>query len=265
MFGSWRHRLICRFWRLPDHPMKLRTVRWLRKLLRLDFICGGTSSNVRLWLDPDDYVQRNILLHGNYEIESVGRVRLLVRNVSTFLDIGAHIGLYSLEAADAMQQKGTIISVEANPSTFQVLIENVQLNAVRNVFPVLGYLGGGGLIGMEEPEASNSGKSRRSATAADYWVASLHVADLLQTFDCQPQVVKVDVEGAELSVLHSLLACCLPTDIIFEFIPENLGGDTHALLDLFRKHGYQLRDVSGKEFSGERPIEDNIWASRPKS
>ena len=45
-----------------------------------------------------------------------------------FLDIGAHVGKYSLQVADKVGEKGSIIAVEPMPECYKALEENIVLN-----------------------------------------------------------------------------------------------------------------------------------------
>jgi FkbM family methyltransferase len=49
------------------------------------------------------------------------------------LDAGAHIGYYTLKAAQAVGSKGLVISVEPDPRSFKILHKNVWSNKLQNV------------------------------------------------------------------------------------------------------------------------------------
>jgi len=52
------------------------------------------------------------------------------------LDIGANLGRYTVIAAKKIQKEGKVISIEANPSIFELLTKNIQLNELTNVIPL---------------------------------------------------------------------------------------------------------------------------------
>jgi len=58
-----------------------------------------------------------------------------------FIDIGAHIGRYTLEAAKAVGEKGKVIAIEPHPSNFKILNENIKLNNLNNVITLNWLLG----------------------------------------------------------------------------------------------------------------------------
>lgn len=127
-----------------------------------------------------------------------------------FLDIGANIGIYSLIAARNPHCR-RVFAFEPIPSTFKYLVGNIELNAAVNVVPICGAL-----TATAEPpilpmsfSASHSGVSQivdRGSEASIYAIAltAAHLDELLSGIDRLPLFVKIDVEGAELSVLQAL-------------------------------------------------------------
>ena len=49
------------------------------------------------------------------------------------VDVGAHIGRYTLIAANRVGRNGKVVAVEANPDNFEMLNNNVKLNRLTNV------------------------------------------------------------------------------------------------------------------------------------
>jgi len=50
-----------------------------------------------------------------------------------FIDIGAHIGKYSILASKKFQE---VVAIEAHPKTYVALTENIKINKIRNVVSV---------------------------------------------------------------------------------------------------------------------------------
>ena len=51
----------------------------------------------------------------------------------TFIDVGAHIGLYSIIGSKLVGANGKVIAIEAEPCNYQMLASNIQLNRLENV------------------------------------------------------------------------------------------------------------------------------------
>ncbi len=54
----------------------------------------------------------------------------------TFLDVGAHIGKYTLRVAKVVGDEGLVISVEPDKRNYNLLIKNINLNRLKNVIPL---------------------------------------------------------------------------------------------------------------------------------
>lgn len=52
------------------------------------------------------------------------------------LDIGANLGRYTVIAAKKVLNQGKVISIEANPTIFNLLVKNIKLNELTNVVPL---------------------------------------------------------------------------------------------------------------------------------
>ena len=56
------------------------------------------------------------------------------------IDVGAHIGRYTIIASKRVGPNGKVIAIEADPSNFEMLNRNIQLNRLANV-TTLNYVG----------------------------------------------------------------------------------------------------------------------------
>lgn len=118
------------------------------------------------------------------------------------LDVGAHVGHYTLRAAAAGHR---VIAVEANPETAGRLLANAVLNSLDGKVRVIphpawdedlpmGYHDGGRV-------RNGSGQARPDPAG---WLFSVVLDDVLGPYPID--VVKIDTEGAELHVLRGLRA-----------------------------------------------------------
>lgn len=53
-----------------------------------------------------------------------------------FLDVGAHIGKYSLQVARQIGDNGRVVAVEPTPVTFRILKQNIRINDLRSIIPL---------------------------------------------------------------------------------------------------------------------------------
>lgn len=173
-----------------------------------------------------------------------------------FLDIGAHVGEYTLLGAQAVGLSGEVHSFEPNPEIFQLLSENLQLNNVKNV--ILNNCAVSELDGEREFEVCadspvSSLKKSTTNRSAQKIVQSIRVPSLrLDTYaeelDKKIDLVKVDVEGAEAFVflgaerLLKLPPARAPV-WIFECAQDNyesFGYRVADLLSMLRGYAYEV-------------------------
>jgi FkbM family methyltransferase len=136
------------------------------------------------------------------------------------LDVGAHIGLYSLRASRLVGPEGFVIGFEPNPYAFYWLLSNIKLNRINNVKALPIALGD--YNGFMEFYVVTKGNIGASSMIHDHVKHQLgeevHEYKVLKvpTYkleDIVPKLsylknssdidlVKIDVEGAELKVLR---------------------------------------------------------------
>ena len=179
-----------------------------------------TIHGVRLLIDPsvDKGVELSLFETGTYEKGTIQLLNDFLKPGSTFLDIGANIGLMSVIASQYVGEEGTVYAIEANPKTIEILQHNLALNHCENVeiFPVaLGSTNGNALL-YENWDVNRGGASLLAQDDQDGVEVPVWKLDSLlegATID----VLKIDVEGFELEVLHGgieLLKKQLPIMII---------------------------------------------------
>jgi FkbM family methyltransferase len=127
------------------------------------------------------------------------------------IDIGAHMGRYTIIGAKRVGTKGKVIAIEANPSNFEMLKSNIKLNQLNNIIP-LNYA-----VYSKETKlklylpAEGSGHtiyntviSDRATNEEKFVEINANTLDyLLQSKGIKSEVnwIKIDVEGAEFEVL----------------------------------------------------------------
>jgi FkbM family methyltransferase len=132
------------------------------------------------------------------------------------VDAGAHIGYFSLLASKLVGPFGRVYALEPEEKTYCALCANLELNAVRNVLalPVAAGARDGRELLYPAP-IGNSGSAalrRRWGTfdpeneASKPWAVSVSsISSILDPAELSRlRLVKIDVEGYELEVLHGL-------------------------------------------------------------
>ena len=164
----------------------------------------------------DDPIQKAHRKGRFYEAPELGWLKAVFPAGGTFVDIGANVGNHTLYAA-LMLKAGRVIPFEPNPLAYGLLVQNVLVNGLADVVE-LSMLGVGvsdrheGGFAMETRE-KNLGGAKMLAGAGEIEVFPGH--DLLA--GSVPDLIKIDVEGMEISVLSGLeplLERCRPAMLV---------------------------------------------------
>ncbi len=234
-------------------------------------------------LDPNDYVQREILFHGGYELPTLERFDSLLLDARGFTDFGAHMGLYTLRAARALLPRdGRVFAIEPTIPNAHALLRNAHLSGLQNIeLCCAAFSDQGGLLRMIAPHFNNTGGSRLGNPrnlASDQREIALHVAvrPAAELVPLIPEacldLVKLDVEGQEFRILRSLFASTpiRPRNLIVEYLPGICENDTVDQLALelawLQSEGYELLNVHGEPYRPEVVLPDsNLWLRRRTS
>ena len=185
-----------------------------------------------------------------YEVALIHQARRLLRETKAmvFVDVGANIGIWSITLAQAMPY----LRVEA-VEPISAHLETLNRNATRQIIAHRCVCADqdGVFHFFENPVNNGDGSLWREQVAscsqldADSnipWriVRGIPLDSLLQ----EPSVVKIDVQGAELAVLHGAKAS-LQDGRIQGFICEVLASQKTAVLELLEMQPYHIQVIGG--------------------
>ncbi|NND90874.1 MAG: FkbM family methyltransferase [Granulosicoccus sp.] len=186
------------------------------------------------------------------ESELVQHMRSTLRDGDTILDIGANIGLISILLANGPRGSDSQIhAFEPEPRNFRQLQNNIQINNLKaRVHPHQLALGAEeGHVDLHirgsEGEGRHSIASSKGATDV-ISVELTTMADFCKRQGIRPDIIKIDVEGAEGQVLagmQGLLQYAPPADVFLEVHPKgdtDLMPDGQSIQDWMEHHGYAL-------------------------
>jgi FkbM family methyltransferase len=165
---------------------------------------GGQS--FRLTHVDESYLAFQLFWHGGQYYEPISRAVLeaLLRPEHTFLDLGAHVGFYSL--AGALSVKGVkVIAFEPNPKNFRILQANVAANGLTGVHcePLaISDTDGTATLYLTESDMSASlmkdFQAEDTAQIDSIEVPTVSLDSYVQRHGVRgPMLIKVDIEGHE--------------------------------------------------------------------
>lgn len=198
---------MARFARKPWREMtKSIGFRWVRSLPGLPFPIR--LSNGCWWLVRNDACGAAIL-DGRFEETERRFVESYLQPGMTFLDIGAHHGLYTLLASRRVRAAGRVIAFEPSPRERKFLARHVRLNRCRNVtiqpFALGNHTGTGKLFLIEGRETGcNSLRPPEVKDPIREMIVPIRRLDqVLEKLSIeQVDLIKLDAEGGELDILR---------------------------------------------------------------
>lgn len=222
----------------------------------------------QLWSQGDDWVSNQIFWRGwdGYETEVARIFWSLAVEAKVTLDVGAHVGYYTVLAAMA-NPSGTVYALEPFPATFERLLCNIRLNDLRNVVAL--QLAAGPVDGEADffhvpgiiPCSSSLSEEFMGSTPGltQIRVRVTRVDALIQEHQLQcVDLVKLDTESTEPEVLAGMVGTLRrwKPDIICEVLR---GANTRALATTLQPLGYSFYHLTDR---GAEPRADLAWHPR---
>ena len=183
---------------------------------------------------------------------------LLARHLrvgSTVVDVGAHVGLHTLMFSRRVGKTGRVIAVEPSPSSSGLLRCHLAWNDCKNVSVIEAAVGNHeGVIEFSYRAGPTDPGGFANSLAYDIGGLKRHVSMTTLDAICKgllPDVIKIDVEGAELLVLEGaeeLLACAAPT-LVIAVHPEPMramGAVPANLIAFHKARGYSGHHLDGR-------------------
>jgi FkbM family methyltransferase len=244
-----------RFWDRvwPFHRGRNLPTRLINRATRrgwLDPIWFEFQPGLWMKLDMRDMIQETILLTNLWDQDTTEFILQNLSSGKVFLDIGANVGYFVLLAAQRVGPEGRVLCVEPNPSVASQLCQNVRQSGLSNVTVVRAACSD--TVGprvLHLSGNSNSGKSSLSGENVD-GVGCLRV-DCVTTDQLvedhglsRVDLVKIDVEGAELDVLRGManVLFCMQPKLVLELEPSLLKGFAARVEDVvgfLERYGYR--------------------------
>jgi len=199
--------------------------------------------------------------HRAYQPVFFGALTEAIREGMTVFDIGAHIGILTLGAAKRVVNKGRVYAFEPSPETALILERHIALNGWQDRVEVVRavasdvngkvpfYVNGISMaasLGRENVEVLSPERPADGAVKLE--TESVTLDQFCERGHIQPDVFKIDVEGAELRVLRGagnlLLTRRLP--ILCEVHPRQMqycGSSIDELHAYLEDVGYSLEPL----------------------
>lgn len=189
------------------------------------------------------------MLTHRYEQETVALFKKIMKPGMTVIDVGAHIGYFTVLFSKLVGPTGRVISFEADPDNFDLLkkntgaLPNVTLinkaladrNGTIDFYKINNSTGCHSIIA---PTTLNSTKTTVSAITLDAFLFDEHIDKI--------DIIKIDIEGAEplaFGGMQKLFSTSQSLMIVSEFNPMALtaaGIQPENFLVAIQKYGFDI-------------------------
>jgi FkbM family methyltransferase len=210
------------------------------------------------------HIANSLITQGVWERKETEVFLSLLEPHMTFVDVGAHVGYYTLLAAKRIAR---VYAFEPDPESFALLTRSVQANGYTNVkgfaAAVTDRMGRATLQVDAEAWGNSLATDNVVHPSQRVEVETVGLDDLYAAGSLGNRIdlLKIDVQGAEelaLKGARRILTECRPI-ILMEVEPprlRNMGADpTRLLRSLVDDHGYRLRAIEG---DGLTSVEDIV-------
>lgn len=185
-----------------------------------------------------------------YEAAETNIVKREVSAGDTFVDIGAHIGYYTLLASSLVGNAGVVFAFEPDPENFSVLKKNVEAAACRNVFLVNEAVSIKTGVADLYLNPKNSGDNRLFYPGTPWpkvRIKTTRLDEFFESYSGRIAFIKCDAQGHELSILYgmnNLLRRLRSVKLLMEYFPVGIkqnGDDPIRFLAEIKVLGFMIK------------------------
>jgi len=191
----------------PDKPSRIATLahNLLNRIPPREsqvYDCQGALKGYRMSIDWNRF---RSFVYGTWEPEVLRAVMTTVKPGMTVIDIGAHIGYYTLLFAKCVSPNGQVVAFEPLPVNFELLKRNIQLNELACVqtFSQAVFSRNEEIILTVPDDLPHSGDASvyHGRGTKQFRVPAITLDTFCDSSGIRPDIAKMDVQGAEYDVL----------------------------------------------------------------
>ena len=181
----------------------------------------------------------------------------LAQNKNCIFDVGANHGITALVMASAMSKSGQLYAFEASEKACQLIQENIQLNQFQHQINIVNALlaeRSGIVLDFYWSEASGGASLIYNYLGhiSSLQKITLALDDFVIQTGLSPDLIKVDVEGAERQVLagcHRIMSSIKPTIFLelHSWQDMTVVENANSILDHLAKVSYKMIYLRTKE------------------
>jgi len=163
---------------------------------------------------------KSFILEKKYEEGTVKVFKSILRKGMIVVDVGACTGFYSLIASKIIGKDGKVFAFEPHPINYIYLKESIEANRFNNIIPInKAILDRKGIIKLFYSKDNIADHSIVITENREYIeVEGISLDDFCKENNIVPDVIKMDIEGAELLALKGMRRTIKRCDSLKMFI-----------------------------------------------
>ncbi len=211
--------------------------------------------------EHDTKILRSFAEEGSHQREDIEMLYRFISSDSVVVDIGAHIGTFTVPFAKVARK---VYSIEPMPSTFSLLKRNLEANVIVNVIALN--------CAVSDKQETLIADETPNRAGTMFFPKGKGVSVPAKTLDeIVPQnekvaLIKIDVEGMELAVLRGgagIIRAHRPV-IFFEVNTKALSAHSVSRFQIesfLRRHGYVFfRSTKSDNSNSDQPKLARMWS-----
>jgi len=271
---------------ISDLPAIIKNSEEFKMVDNLKKIKNGpikTKDGITMYLQKNDYaISGALALYKIWEPLETKTIKKYLKKPTNFIDIGAHIGYYSLLGA-SISKKSKVFAFEPIKENIRVFKKNVNANHFKNItiFPYA-VSNMNGKTKLYPSTEANTGDFRSfdddlleiNEHRKGITVESIALDDFLINNEMIPDVIKIDIQGGEMIALKGMkkkLAEAKKLALFTEFWPRGIissGESPKIFLRSLTDLGFEIYDINEKKKiiekkSNEKLLEENMNKLNP--
>ena len=255
-------RYAAKFWLDREYSPSFHVMRWLYRTFGMGMNKDGAHL-LKIHVPKQNYEYFCRLERGDFTPGREDAIASLFAPIKgdVVVDVGAHIGRYTITSSKRVGPNGKVIAIEAAPDNFDILNRNVQLNRLNNVVLLnCAAYSTQTRLKLYEPSADgsiyNTIMPSRAGRNGNYVEVNAGTLDSILDANGISKVdwIKIDVEGAEFEVLKgSVNTLANNADLALLIEVHNILDDNHYpnIAKFLDSYGFKVHHehvyYSGKE------------------
>ena len=207
-----------------------------------------------------------------YEPNQTEIVKKYVHEGDIVIDIGAHVGYYTLLMAQLVGENGKVYSFEPDPVNFQLLKKSVEINGFENVVLIQKAVSNITdkvklFLGDDDSAINRIYDAKLGDAKESIDVESVTIDENFKENDELVNFIKIDSEGSEIKIINGMkqfLSRNQELVMMTEFFPfliKKSGDEPNQYLKSLEKFGFSLYNILDKNEKTNKINSENFLES----